>query len=741
MNKTGLFIALAVGLFAAVLFAVFPQLDVTLARMFYDEATRRFALGPVGAAEFVRRAAMWIAWAFAAPAIVAPILKLIWPQKPLIIPGRAVLFLLITMFLTAIVLPNVIFKQYWGRPRPITTVEFHGSQVFRPWWDPRGNSAHSGSFFSGEAATAFATYAPAALAPASLRPAAFVAATLFGLTTGALRMAFGAHYASDIIAAGLATFLVTWFMHGLIYRWNGMRLTDERIDQSLTNHIVRFSRSGLLGPLITIVAAVTIARLIALKLSIVDLFPDEARYWAWAQAPAFGYFSKPPLIAWIIAVAGRICGDSEFCVRAAAPLFYAGTALISYLIARHLYNERIAFWTGLATALATGAVFSARIMSTDVPLLFFWALALLAYVKMLDRPTTAWALVLGLAIGLGLLAKYAMIYFLVSVAAVSGVDPRARALWRGAAIWLALVVALIVIAPNLMWNAAHDWATFRSAEGNIVGSGLHFDPLGALGFVASQFAVCGPIVLAVFLIAVLRPSKRRKPDARDRITSESSAPADRVMFWFALPPLLLVTIVALFSSAKANWAAPAVISMTVLAVALLVRCDRWGWLYVSLALGVVLQLTLLVGDARADQVSLGFLPQPDVYQRTMGWKALSVAVRQTARNNRVRTIAAEQNGVVASLLYYLRNDTCPIRAWSTSPMPANQFEFDRPLTSDAAEPVLFLSDRSAAERLAEYYSTVEPLPVIEVASGPHSVRRLFSFKLSGVRRRIEPLKR
>lgn len=740
MNKTGLFIALALGVFAAVFFAVFPQLDVTLARMFYNEATRRFTLEPVGAAEFVRRGAMWVAWAFAAPALVAPIVKVMWPQKPLIIPGRAVLFLLSTMFLTAIVLPNVIFKQYWGRPRPITTVEFHGSQVFRPWWDPRGNSAHSGSFFSGEAATAFATYAPAALAPVALRPAAFVAATLFGLTTGALRMAFGAHYASDIIAAGLAAFLVTWFMHGLIYRWNGTRITDQRIDQSLTNSIVRFSRSKLLGRLIGIVAAVTVARLIALKFSIVDLFPDEARYWAWAQDPAFGYFSKPPLIAWIIAVAGRICGDSEFCVRAAAPLFYGGTAVIACLIARHLYNERIGFWAGLGTVLATGAVFSARIMSTDVPLLFFWALALLAYVKMLDRPTIAWALVLGLAIGLGLLAKYAMIYFVVSIVAVSWVDPRARALWRGSAIWLAPIVALIVFAPNLIWNAAHNWATFRSTEGNIVGTGFHFDPLAALGFIASQFAVCGPIIFAVFLIVIVRRSKR-DADAGDHTTPDDSSAADRVLLWFALPPLLLVTIVSLFSSAKANWAAPALISMTILAVALLVRWERWRWLYVSLALGVILQLALFVGDARADKISIGFLPQPDVYQRTMGWKALSDVVRQTAMNHGARTISAEQNGVVASLLYYLRNDRWPIRAWSTSRVPANQFEFDRPLTAEAPEPVLFLSDRSSVERLAEYYSTLEPLPLIEVASGPHSVRRLFAFRLSGARNRIDPLKR
>src|SRR5690349_1453884 len=123
MNKTGLFIALGVGMFAALLFAIFPQLDVALARFFYDETNRRFAFSPVGAAQFVRRAAMWISWGFAAPAILAPLLKLIRPEKSLLIPGRAILFLLSTILLTAIVLPNLIFKPHWGRPRPIATVE------------------------------------------------------------------------------------------------------------------------------------------------------------------------------------------------------------------------------------------------------------------------------------------------------------------------------------------------------------------------------------------------------------------------------------------------------------------------------------------------------------------------------------------------------------------------------------------------------------------------------------------
>ena len=727
MNRTGLFIALTVAVLAGLLFAVFPQLDLTLARLFYDSRSRQFAFGSLGVVEYVRNAAMWIAWAFAVPAIVAPIMKLIRPHKPLLIPGRAVIFLLSTIFLTAIVLPNVIFKDHWGRPRPIATSEFNGSHAFKPWWDPRGTNLHNGSFFSGEAATAFWTYAPAALAPPSLRPLAFVAATVFGLTTGILRMAFGGHYASDVLAAGVAAFLVTWLMHGFIYRRKSARFTDEQIDQSLGDMAIKLRSAKYFWWLTAMLAAMTAVRLVVLKFSVVDLFPDEARYWAWAQTPAFGYFSKPPFIAWIIAGADHICGSGEACVRAPAPLFYGGTTLITYFIARHLYDERAAFWTGLCFALGTGVVFSARIISTDVPLLFFWALALLAYVKLLDASTGWWSVALGLALGFGLLTKYAMVYFFLGAIGANFIDPRARALWRQREFWFALVIALLVVLPNLIWNVTHDFATFRHTQGNILGGGFNLDPLGALGFVASQFAVYGPIVFAAFLFALLRSSRFQLERA------------DRIMIAFALPPLALVTVVALFTGAQANWAAASAIPITVVAVALLVRCGQWRWLQASIALGLALQIILPLGDAFADRISVPFLPKPDIYHRTMGWKAMSALVRQTAHANDVRSIAADQGDVVASLLYYLREDGWPILSWPMGAVPANQFDLDRPLTAAAAEPLLYLSDRSLPERLAEFYSTVETLAPIDAATGPHSARRFFAFKLSGVRRSIAPL--
>jgi membrane-associated PAP2 superfamily phosphatase len=234
MNRTGLFIALALALVVGLLFGIYPEFDLKLAALFYDTATKSFPLKLNTLAAIARDGAMWIAWGLALPAIVALVVKLVRPDRPLLIPGRAVIFLLVTLMLSAGVLTNLTFKSYWGRPRPVVVTQFGGPEQFVPWWDPRGSCDRNCSFFSGEGATAFWTYAPAALTPPAWRPLAYVAATLFGVMTSVLRMAFGGHFFTDVAAAGLVTFLVVWLAHGYIYRWRQTRLSDEGIDAALT---------------------------------------------------------------------------------------------------------------------------------------------------------------------------------------------------------------------------------------------------------------------------------------------------------------------------------------------------------------------------------------------------------------------------------------------------------------------------------------------------------------------------
>jgi membrane-associated PAP2 superfamily phosphatase len=234
MNRTGLFIALGLWLVIGLVFGLYPELDLKLASLFFDPETKTFPLKLNAYASFARDAAMWVAWAFALPSIVALVVKLFRPDRSLMVSGRTILFLLATLILSAGVLTNLTFKTYWGRPRPVVVTEFAGDQHFVPWWDPRGGCGRNCSFFSGEGATAFWTLAPAALAPPAWRPLAYAGAVVFGIVTSTLRMAFGGHFFTDVSIAGLVTFLVIWFAYALIYRWPRTRLSDEAIDAALT---------------------------------------------------------------------------------------------------------------------------------------------------------------------------------------------------------------------------------------------------------------------------------------------------------------------------------------------------------------------------------------------------------------------------------------------------------------------------------------------------------------------------
>jgi lipid A 4'-phosphatase len=234
MNRTGLIVALALALVVGLLFGIYPELDLKFASWFYDEAARAFPLKFNALAAIARDGAMVIAWVFAVPAIISLAVKFARPDRPLLMSGRAIVFLLVTLILSAGVLTNLTFKSYWGRPRPVAVTQFHGDQPFVAWWDPRGTCARNCSFFSGEGATAFWTYAPAALAPPAWRPLAYAAATVFGVTTSGLRMAFGGHFFTDVAIAGIVTFLVIWLAYGYIYRWSRTRLSDEQVDAALT---------------------------------------------------------------------------------------------------------------------------------------------------------------------------------------------------------------------------------------------------------------------------------------------------------------------------------------------------------------------------------------------------------------------------------------------------------------------------------------------------------------------------
>jgi lipid A 4'-phosphatase len=239
MNRTGLLIALAIAATVGLLFGLYPKLDLDLAGLSFNPDRQGFVLAnvqPIGL--WLRDLSRLIITAIAAPAFVALALKLVRPRRPLIIPGRAVLFMIATLALGPSILANAVLKSHWGRPRPIDVTEFGGDQHFVPWWDPRGDCPGNCSFVAGEPSGAFWTIGPALLLPPAWRAGAGALAVAFGAGLGAIRMYGGGHFFTDVVFAGVFMYLLAWLTHGLLYRWRATRVCDRAIEAALERAIL-----------------------------------------------------------------------------------------------------------------------------------------------------------------------------------------------------------------------------------------------------------------------------------------------------------------------------------------------------------------------------------------------------------------------------------------------------------------------------------------------------------------------
>ena len=180
MNRTGLVIALATAAVVGLVFGIWPDLDLKLAALFYDPARHGFWRSHDPTYLRLRDASTWLVALVAAPAVVALLLKLLRPRRPLAVPGRAIVLMLVTLALAPGVLANLLLKEHWGRPRPIDVAEFGGEEHFRPWWDPRGDCPKNCSFIAGEPSGAFWTLSAATVVPPHWRALAHGAALAFG---------------------------------------------------------------------------------------------------------------------------------------------------------------------------------------------------------------------------------------------------------------------------------------------------------------------------------------------------------------------------------------------------------------------------------------------------------------------------------------------------------------------------------------------------------------------------------
>lgn len=468
---------------------------------------------------------------------------------------------------------------------------------------------------------------------------------------------------------------------------------------------------------------IALTRIIALGHNMLDLLPDEAQYWSWSRHLDFGYFSKPPMVAWLIRFTTDLAGNDEWGVRLASPVLQALTGIVICFIGKELFNERVGFWSALIYATLPGVTFSGSIIATDIPLLFFWALALLAFSHIWMRPDPSpankrWAITLGLAIGLGFLSKYAMGYFLLGIAALGFATPRAQFSAIGRHLALAALVAAAIIAPNIWWNFAHGWATVghTAANANWNGGGLHL--LEVMSFAGAQFGVFGPILFIALILRIVL-WRRDPPPANERF-----------LLAFVVPVLVLMILQSGVSRAHANWAAVSYVAATLLVVAWLDRIKQFWPVRISLGLhiGIFAAFTLIFSGA----IPVKLPKSVDIFYQRRGWKSLAnLASRSMGNMPPGTSLAAEDREVMAELLYNLRRWSFPIVMATGNGPAGNQYELENAVDAKTGTNVLLISRWPDRNDILDHFENHKQTEQWAISAGQGRLRHYYVYDLSG----------
>jgi len=249
-----------------------------------------------------------------------------------------------------------------------------------------------------------------------------------------------------------------------------------------------------------VIAAMTLLRVTYASLT--ELRTDEAYYWTWSKEGALSFLDHPPMIAWFIRFGTAIFGDTNFGVRFAGILAMLVTQLLLADIVRRVTHDvrAIAFAVLMPEAALYYGLLMAKV-SPDTALIPFAVAMVWALVRLVEDNDARWWLAAGAFAGLALLSKFTAIMLLPAVAAFMLV-PKWRARWLVSPYpWLAALIATVLFLPVLVWNAEHDWASFRFQF--VRAAATREMSLRTLGeFISLQLGLVGFILLPVVLTGV-----------------------------------------------------------------------------------------------------------------------------------------------------------------------------------------------------------------------------------------------
>lgn len=486
-------------------------------------------------------------------------------------------------------------------------------------------------------------------------------------------------------------------------------------------------------------AAIALARL--LYAPHVELAPQEAYYWQYGRHLALSYFDHPPMSAWLIALSTRLLGSSELGVRVPAILCGALLTLLLFSLGRRLYSPEAGALAALASNATVLLGLGGVVMTPDVPLVVCWAAALRVLCELVlpdgagpGRFHHRWY-ALGALCGLGLLSKYTAALLLPQVLLTALLSPRGRAALRTPHPYLALLLALGVFSPVLVWNARHGWASFAFQTTGRMESVRGVQPFLIGRYLAMQAVAVGPVLyVALWGAAALL--------VRDAWRGE---PRARLLALAGVPGLLLFSAVSPFHWVKMNWVAPCYLAL------LVALAGRWSEAWGRRPVRVLAWSAVATGGALTLAMYLMPLvpgiPFSNRDALTNGWRELASAVEDTrarlAREEGTPPVVVGWAYKTASELAFYLPDRPETQ--SDGVLGGGGLQYDYWLVPEALEGrnLLVVSDRrqplhDARARLTEQCEGVKPLGEVPVHRGSNPVTTFDLWYCRGLHARRTP---
>ena len=386
-----------------------------------------------------------------------------------------------------------------------------------------------------------------------------------------------------------------------------------------------------------------------------DLAPDEAHYWEWSRHLDYCYYSKGPLVAWLIRLSCELFGNTAFAVR--LPAVISGAALLAGM---YRLSGRSP-WL-LPAALCVPAFSAVSVLMTiDPPCLACWAWAAVFTLKAMNGSGRSW-IAAGVFVAIGTLAKPTMLLFPVCVAAMrlfeSGAQLRTLPYGSLRSFFAFLLISALGFLPMLIWNLAHDGLGFRHALGHAGANEKAPGLLGPLGFLGGQIG----LLLGLGFYAFVRAAWSNR---------NTTDPSTKLLWWLSVPIVVFFLLFSVRAVGQPNWAAVAYVTGFPLAIAWLVRNIHIRGMKTTVAIVAVIGLGLnfylrFPNVARPALAQLVPNPTPlkpapvrqlDPTARLSGWKALAAEVDEVRTKVRTETgraskLAAMTWSIPGALAFY-----------------------------------------------------------------------------------------